>query len=453
MTHEPGEPNEARSIVPSALETPSFNHAEAEKFAARIPDRIPQFGAIDPPAQTSPAPNSLRVLRVDRKAVAGGAVLLDCALEKEPSSKHSSVTISGGDVNAVKIAAPREARALPARLETRFWRVLTPDKDWESLFQPPPQFQSTGISYDTPNPLAERISESREYAAAPSIIGDASPGTVIWFGGIGPSWKLEIECQHAFIREGFAFIGSLESVLTGYARLRVKLEDLPDDPKERLSLMFASMWEGIKQGLTMVSVYPKATAAGTGLGKSISKSVTTCATGAEPILAWLEQVQPALKTKPLIVVGCSGGVPAAMAFASRHVDRLAGLIIIGGFEDFEQLFKRTDLNGGEPTVAWRTDTPLPEQQRDFTESFRANCTVDPGTLARSIPTDRALMIQGRFDTLVPADLSDRLWESLGRPERWKFFGGHRLLFWRLSAYSDDLANWAENQAQTQYKVR
>ena len=142
-----------------------------------------------------------------------------------------------------------------------------------------------------------------------------------------------------------------------------------------------------------------------------------------------------------------------MAFASQHVDRLAGLIIVGGFEDFESLFFQTDLNDGESVVAWRTDTPLLEQQQDFTKAFAAKCLVDPGKLARAIPTDRVLMIEARFDSVVPTELSDRLWESLGRPERWKFFGGHRLLFWRLCAYGDDLAKWAADHARTPCIVR
>lgn len=56
------------------------------------------------------------------------------------------------------------------------------------------------------------------------------------------------------------------------------------------------------------------------------------------------------------------------------------------------------------------------------------------------------MIQARFDSIVPTDLQNGLWETLGRPERWQLFGGHRLLFWRLDAYANDIADWAEAKA-------
>lgn len=62
------------------------------------------------------------------------------------------------------------------------------------------------------------------------------------------------------------------------------------------------------------------------------------------------------------------------------------------------------------------------------------------SLARFPPT--------AFSSVVPSDLSDHLRESLGRSKRWKFFGGHRLLYFRLSAYAKDLAQWAAAKVES-----
>lgn len=446
MTHDPPQEDISRKIEPAPLEWPIGDSDRALALAARMPGRIPTFGALERVDEAKDEPSRSRVIVVNEKAVAGGAVLVDCTIEGPSKDRPRDPPITDGGLRTPNYSA--YSRPVPPASESpaRFWRVLAPDPNWPGLFDPPAEFESQGYKFVPENPLALRLQRTKEYSAISSLRPDAPPGVVIWFGGIGPSWKLELDSQFAFVRRGFAFVGAMESVLSSFARFRIRLQDLPDDPKERVALILGVSIKGIRDRVTKISVYRNAASAGESLGKEITADVIESASGAEPVLAWLEQQQPDLRSRPLIVVGCSGGVPAAMAFASRHVDRLAGLIIVGGFEDFEQLLARTDLNDGEPTIAWRDDTPLPEQQRQFTEAFQTNCTVDPGRLARAIPSDRVLMIQGRFDTLVPTDLSDRLWESLGRPERWKFFGGHRLLFFRLSAYSRDLADWAETRA-------
>lgn len=447
MTREPPQEDASRTVGSVPLDWPHWNPSQADEFAARIPKRIPTFGALEEPVQREAGQPEGRVLTIREAVSAGGAVLIDWLGDSGSDSPRAPVQIKGGEIDSIEYAAKQHPQAPGENSPARFWKSVIPTPDWKQLFEPPREFQIEGERYATPNLLAERIQSAKEYATIPSLRSAATPGIVVWFGGIGPSWKLELESQIAFVRRGFAFVGALESVLSSFARFRIRLQDLPSDPRDRFDFIFSSSFEGAKQRITKLAFYQNASQAGESLGKEISSDVIGSASGAEPILTWLEQQQPDLLAHPLIVVGCSGGVPAAMAFASQHVDRLAGLVIVGGFEDFEQLLARTDLNDGEPTISWRSDTPLLEQQAQFTEAFRTSCAVDPGRLAHAIPTDRVLMIQGRFDTLVPADLSDRLWTSLGRPERWKFFGGHRLLFWRLSAYGDELAEWAVAKAR------
>lgn len=421
MTHEPARPVSPRDVEPVSLPWPKRDQSEAETFASRIPAVIPAFGPLIDPASSSEVATAPSIT-VSAKTAVGGAVLIDA----EPSASVSAV---------------------------HFWRVVTPDANWRPLFDPPQTYEANGKTFSEENPLYRRVRSSREYAAISSRFQERSLGTVVWFGGIGPSWKFEMECRAAFITAGFALIGAMESDLSRYARFRIRLADSPKDPDVWFGRLMASWREADSRHWTGIEFYPNAAAAGTALGSDLSTQVVETASSADPVLAWLESKQPVLTERPLIVVGCSGGVPAALAFASQHVDRLAGLIIVGGFEDFESLFFQTDLNDGESVVAWRTDTPLLEQQQDFTKAFAAKCLVDPGKLARAIPTDRVLMIEARFDSVVPTELSDRLWESLGRPERWKFFGGHRLLFWRLCAYGDDLAKWAADHARTPCIVR
>lgn len=73
--------------------------------------------------------------------------------------------------------------------------------------------------------------------------------------------------------------------------------------------------------------------------------------------------------------------------------------------------------------------------------------MDPYHTAAAIPADRVLVIQASSDRIVPTPTGDRLWERLGRPERWTFQGGHTLLFWRLDGYATDIAAWIDAKVQ------
>ncbi|MBL8887247.1 MAG: alpha/beta hydrolase [Phycisphaerales bacterium] len=214
----------------------------------------------------------------------------------------------------------------------------------------------------------------------------------------------------------------------------------------RFTFEFQQSMEELSRSGRFLEMYSDAAQAGESLARDLNKSVLDAAFAGAGGLVLRDKHAPSQSDKPLIVVGCSGGAPAAVAFASLHRDHLAGLILVGAGGDLVELLQRTDLNSDRDVVKWRDDTPLSEQQRALATSFNSHCLVDPLITGKSIPTDRVLMVHARFDSVVPSDLGDKLWESLGRPERWKFFGGHRLLFYRLSSYSKDLANWAESRA-------
>lgn len=407
MSRDAADADKARIVEPTSLPLPKRDLDEADRLAEALPARVSTYGPIDSAVSEWPGREGNTLLLADKVSV-GGSVLL----------------------HVDKVATSQAFDARPTPSGAFFRKVLTPVDGWRAKFDPPPSFEIEGVTYYTQNPLAEWIRDSKEYIALPSPRNEPL-GTVIWFGGIGPSWKLEMAAQVDVVKQGFALVAAAESVLTQFARLRVRLMPIPTDPNEYIKLRLAAFGEAVSKQYSRVALFENAKIAGESLARELNQSVIDSASGAEPVLQWLELRQPSLQDRPLIVIGCSGGVPAALAFASRNPDRLAGLAIIGGFEDFETLLRTTDLNDGEPTIHWRDDTPLPEQEREFSQSFASTCKVDPGDFARTISTDRVLMIQGRFDTLV--------WESLGRPERWKFFGGHRLLFWRLSSYGNEIA--------------
>jgi hypothetical protein len=132
-----------------------------------------------------------------------------------------------------------------------------------------------------------------------------------------------------------------------------------------------------------------------------------------------------------------------LAFATKHIDRVAAVVLIGGGADLASVYLDTQLTDPASRVRWLPQDPPSEQRDRFVRTWLEACTTDPLHTAAAIPADRVLVIQADRDRIVPNARGDQLWERLGRPERWKFHGGHTLLFWRLDGYATDIASWID----------
>jgi len=423
MSREPARDAGARSTQHPQFAWPVGDPQRAQEFAASIPDRIARYESTsndNSPIEAIPSLNYKLV--IEEKHVFGGSVILKARYDPAiPPPPHADPDFPS------------------------FYRVITPPSDWRTQIEKSKTEIWRGVPIRERSGLFDLIMVNK-YGLLPTR-ETAATGTVVWFGGISQSWRLEQQTILELSRRGFAVVSPRNSGLNLFVGQRVYLQDLPKEEKAQQELFIRRIEQTFRPGVTRVAYYEDAKQAGVDLATDLNEQILATASAAWPMLEFAQQKQPELLGKPVIVVGCSGGAPAALAFVAQHVDRVAGVILIGAGQDLLEMLLRTDLNADQDVIHWRTDTPLPEQKQQLFEAFRATSTVDPAKTALCVPTDRVLTIQARFDSVVPTDLQDELWETLGRPERWRFFGGHRLLFWRLDSYARDIADWADAKAR------
>ncbi|MEM7621876.1 MAG: hypothetical protein AAF235_01575 [Planctomycetota bacterium] len=178
---------------------------------------------------------------------------------------------------------------------------------------------------------------------------------------------------------------------------------------------------------------------------------------AEAGVRWAWERERGLSARPLVLVGMSGGALAAPAAAARFSDALgrvpdAAVLVAGG----ENLFEIAATSAYTEMIdAARWEWPgknegdvLPPERWITRPSARyANeSTLDPGALPGVLRRSRVLLVHGRGDKAVPAELGEAFWRRLGRPERWAANAGHLGLFVRLWISVDELANWLDRAA-------
>src|SRR5438876_10129366 len=69
--------------------------------------------------------------------------------------------------------------------------------------------------------------------------------------------------------------------------------------------------------------------------------------------------------------------------------------------------------------------------------------MDPYSTAPALTDKPVLLFLANMDSTVPAECGRLLWDRLGRPERYNFSLGHRLLFYTLGGQSRTIANWLD----------
>ena len=122
--------------------------------------------------------------------------------------------------------------------------------------------------------------------------------------------------------------------------------------------------------------------------------------------AWLAQ-RPEVDPRRLGVFGISlGGITAALASAMEPRLHNALLLLAGG--DLRQ------LNWQSPELA-PVRRRIAQQGLSLQEVLRIMQAVDPAYHAERLRRRRVLMINGRYDQLIPPACTKALWEAAGRP--------------------------------------
>lgn len=411
--------DERGGLVTAKIEWPQADPVAAAEFAKAIPAVVPMYEQVAERISEKTKEFDDRRLQSNEAFVIKSAVAIDGYVSIEHQRR---VTTSAGK----ELLWPVQRRVIAA---TPSWKdelaARAKDEPFSSLRR---------------NGLFNRIDDGAD-TMLNVLMRDSEPeATAVWFNGIGNSWQYEADAMVEVATRRYACAIATDSTLGALAARRFVLRPEPDRDADMNEL-----FEDLARPLgspRLLRVENAETAAKNAAGE-FEERVVKVVGGVEFLRAFLEKKWPTLRQRPLVVVGCSGGVPAALAFATRHIDRVAAVVLIGGGADLANVYLDSELTDRGGRVRWLPDRPVSEQRDQFISAWLNTCTVDPFHTAAAIPADRVLVIQASMDRIVPTSTGNRLWERLGRPERWTFHGGHTLLFWRLKSYASDIGAWID----------
>lgn len=199
------------------------------------------------------------------------------------------------------------------------------------------------------------------------------------------------------------------------------------------------------------------------LAAEIDRTLARNALATEAILDALRTTYSETRNLPTVVIGFSAGALSAPAVVARlrerGVDTVAATVLIGGaanlvevaarstFYDGGVMLESRPLNPGENVRRIdRPNRPSAELVGKLGKRYLELCQLDPYHTAAALRGMPVLQVHAIWDTWVPADLGDLLYERLGKPDQLWHTGGHGMLFYFLPGQASWIADWVERKA-------
>jgi predicted esterase len=175
----------------------------------------------------------------------------------------------------------------------------------------------------------------------------------------------------------------------------------------------------------------------------------------EAALEYLDHIDPAVPVDRLCVVGFSAGAICGPTIAAAFGDRVQAVVLIGGGADILRISQTNGVtNAGlafgalDPVEGGYQSRQLTSRELDqLSKQYLKMSALDPYHTAPALCAVPTLMLHAALDKIVPARCGKVLYERLGKPERWTFWVGHSLLFWRLPAYAGSIAAWVDQATE------
>ena len=182
-------------------------------------------------------------------------------------------------------------------------------------------------------------------------------------------------------------------------------------------------------------------AIGARLATEVDQSFAELAFALEAVVGRLDAERADQARPPILIVGFSGGALAAPAIAARLEPRVAAAVLVGGGADISRILQTSSLVSSGLSLQPGAPSLNPADAEALGSAYLQSTALDPVKTAPRLAGLPVLMLHAADDRIVPAPTGERLYTLLGRPERWTLDTGHELLFWRLSAYANDIAGW------------
>lgn len=182
------------------------------------------------------------------------------------------------------------------------------------------------------------------------------------------------------------------------------------------------------------------------IAQNISDRVAEIAYAVEAGLDFVTRERRHIPVSPLVLCGYSAGALSAPAVAALMPDRFDAAVLVGGGANLLDISQRSALTDGGLKLIWEHPPTQAERER-LHDLYLDRCRLDPYWASAALRDKPVLMFHAVLDKIVPASNGDLLHKRLGRPERVNFLLGHELLFFRLPAHADTIADWIDAQTQ------
>ncbi|MEM7264162.1 MAG: hypothetical protein AAF488_19410 [Planctomycetota bacterium] len=182
-----------------------------------------------------------------------------------------------------------------------------------------------------------------------------------------------------------------------------------------------------------------------GIASEFDSRSADAAYGVESILDFFAERHPAYVKGDIFVVGFSAGSLTAPVIGARLGDRIRALVLVGSGAHFVNLSRHSTFGGRPLKITWWGDVTDEDKER-LDDLYLEASRLDSYHAATHWQNRPALVINARWDDIVPSANGEILWERLGKPDRYLTPFGHFWLFWRLPAFTDTIIEWMESHS-------
>jgi hypothetical protein len=181
------------------------------------------------------------------------------------------------------------------------------------------------------------------------------------------------------------------------------------------------------------------------IAAQVDNSLAGNAYALEAVLEYIQSQREDLRDLPRAVIAFSAGALTAPTSIARVRERfpMDATVLIGGGADMFLLSQESSLT--DAGVRIRTGKArTPRKVRELLhEAYLRQTRLDPLRTASVLGGVPVLQLHARFDSWVPSEGGELLWEALGRPERWDARLGHLSMFFVLPWKADEIVDWLD----------
>lgn len=198
---------------------------------------------------------------------------------------------------------------------------------------------------------------------------------------------------------------------------------------------------------------PSSEASARAVAAELMHRVAESAYASEAAMAYVLERMPELEGLPRAVVGGSAGAMALPATVMRTPTLYDAAVLIAGGSNILDIVARSTYTRPVQALDFRwaghADGTMPDRITldRFTTMYLDHAPLDGAHAAAALEGLPVLMLHAGGDRAVPADSGDRLWKTLGEPERWVIAGNHLTLFLSLWMHTPRIMDWLDAQTR------